>query len=1099
MSQPLFEIRDLKNTCGQTYYERGARYAQHGHVKNLEINHSGSTLRLNADVTGSESYPYQVSVIIKDLGHRIEIIGACTCPVGHNCKHVVATCIAYRRRYQLERGGLTKADQAERWIETLKDSVSQVNIETEALNDDGFCLLYFLTLQGNKPVVQVMRVRRLIKGGFGAATPMKIHRIIESHSKDQLVTELDEEIVTLLKPGQLSYYEARFELKGSLGEIALDKLLETGRLHWNNQKHAALFSGKPRTVNFEWQEKEDGQQIVPVIHPATSRIFMIQRAYYLDLENLQCGYLQSSLQSHLFAHLIDAPVIPVEKLETVSRQILTELSSIDLPAPVDVGIKDELIDTETVIPVLKLYRRAVVLKNGVQRKIHFACLLFRYNEITISPVDYESTKIVIVDDTRFHVTRQIDQELEHLKTLHQSGFDTPQKAWISKYETNELVMVGSSDTHSIHLWQDFMDKVLPDLKKQRWEIDIDDSFALRFDAADNWTAALDRKSGTDWFSLELGVEVNGENINLLPALVQLLAESDDPVQLRALLKQQDTMLVALDDTHWLKLPASRILIVFDTLIELFDREPLNDDGHLELSHYQGIQLGDLLNDPHLRWRGAEDLQALTKKLRDFEQINEIDIPKGLNAELRPYQKQGLQWLQFLRELTFNGILADDMGLGKTVQTLTHLLVEKQQGRAGCPTLIVAPTSLMGNWRREAERFTPELNLILLYGTDRKEYFDSLNDYDIVLTTYALIRRDIELLRDYRFHYIVLDEAQMIKNPKSQTAQCVCSLKSNHRLCLTGTPMENHLGELWSMYHFLMPGFLGPMDRFNRQFRKPIENQADGDRLRQLQKRVQPFLLRRTKQAVVQDLPKKTEIIRSVILEGKQQDLYESIRLAMDQKVREEIRNKGLARSHIMILDALLKLRQVCCDPGLVSLDRARNVKQSAKMDMLMEMLPEMIEEGRKILIFSQFTKMLAIIENAIKQKHISYSKLTGQTRKRDMAIDSFQKGSADIMLISLKAGGVGLNLTAADTVIHYDPWWNPAVENQATDRAHRIGQNKAVFVYKLISENTVEDKIIALQRRKQLLADNMYGNAGTNQQGPLLSTEDLEDLLQPIT
>ncbi|MEE9411574.1 MAG: DEAD/DEAH box helicase, partial [Methylococcales bacterium] len=385
-----------------------------------------------------------------------------------------------------------------------------------------------------------------------------------------------------------------------------------------------------------------------------------------------------------------------------------------------------------------------------------------------------------------------------------------------------------------------------------------------------------------------------------------------------------------------------------------------------------------------------------------------------------------------------------------------------------------------------------------HGIDRKDYLTKLADYDIVLTTYALIRRDLETLQEYRFHYIVLDEAQAIKNPKSLTTQGVCSLKSNHRLCLTGTPMENHLGELWSMYHFLMPGYLGPMDRFNRQFRKPIEKEADSARLQQLQKRIKPFLLRRTKQAVAQELPEKTEIIRSIILEGKQRDLYESIRLAMDQKVRDEIKKKGLARSHIMILDALLKLRQVCCDPRLVALDKAKKVKQSAKMDLLMEMLPEMIEEGRKILVFSQFTKMLAIIEDALKQQHITYSKLTGQTRKRDEAIDFFQDGPATVMLISLKAGGVGLNLTAADVVIHYDPWWNPAVENQATDRAHRIGQDKAVFVYKLISENTVEDKIIALQQKKQALADNVYGGKGKAQQGPLLSAEDLEDLLKPI-
>ncbi len=1099
MSQAIFEIKDLKQTCGQDYYERGARYAQHGHVKELNINDSGSTLLLNADVIGSEPHPYHVNVIIKDLKHGVAIIGTCTCPIGQNCKHVVATCIAYRRRFQMLGREKNPRDLTENWIQSLKQPSKPLTPESvTTFTEDTFCLLYFLSLQSNTPVIQVMRVRKLKKGGFGAATPMKIHRIVETYSKDQLVTEIDEEIVTLLKPGQLSYYEARFELKGNLGEFALDKLLSTGRFHWNNQKHAALFAGEPRSITFEWEEMKQGQQLVPAITPAASRIIIIEQAFYLDLERLECGLLQSPIKSAQLSFLLKAPVIPTEKLETVSRQILLELTDVDIPAPVDIGIQDKIIETENVTPVLQLYCRPAVLNNGAQKQVHFARLAFRYDTIQINPNDFESTKIVIVNDTRYHIKRHPEQEIQALQSLHKAGLDSPHKAGISAYKPIELVMTGSTLTNSVYQWQHFLEHVIPELESQHWDVEVDDSFALRFDSVANWTAELEEEEGNDWFSLELGVEVNGEHVNLLPALVQLLAQSDDPIQLRESLKQEQTMLVALDESHWLKLPTSRILAIFDTLIELYDSDPLNDDGRLELTRYQGLQLGDLLNDPQVRWHGADALQALTTKLNNFQQLNPINPPTGLVAELRPYQLQGLHWLQFLRELTFNGILADDMGLGKTVQTLAHLLLEKQQGRDTLPTLIVAPTSLMGNWRREAERFTPDLSLLLLHGIDRKESLEKLNDYNIILTTYALIRRDLETLQNYRFHYIVLDEAQAIKNPKSLTTQGVCSLKSNHRLCLTGTPMENHLGELWSMYHFLMPGYLGPMNRFTRQFRNPIEKEGDGTRMQQLQKRIKPFLLRRTKQAVAQELPEKTEIVRSIILDGKQRDLYESIRLSMDKKVRDEIRKKGLARSHIMILDALLKLRQVCCDPHLVALDRAKKVKQSAKMDLLMEMLPEMIEEGRKILIFSQFTKMLAIIEDAIQQQHITYSKLTGQTRKRDEAIDYFQNGPAKVMLISLKAGGVGLNLTAADTVIHYDPWWNPAVENQATDRAHRIGQDKSVFVYKLICENTVEDKIIALQQKKQALADNMYGDTGKAQQGPLLSAEDLENLLKPI-
>ncbi|HIP52493.1 MAG TPA: DEAD/DEAH box helicase, partial [Chromatiales bacterium] len=339
-------------------------------------------------------------------------------------------------------------------------------------------------------------------------------------------------------------------------------------------------------------------------------------------------------------------------------------------------------------------------------------------------------------------------------------------------------------------------------------------------------------------------------------------------------------------------------------------------------------------------------------------------------------------------------------------------------------------------------------------------------------------------------------AQVVKNPKSQAAQIVRRIKADQRLCLTGTPMENHLGELWTQYDFLMPGFLGDQKSFTRLYRTPIEKNGDGEVQARLARRVAPFMLRRRKDEVEKDLPKKTEIIRSVPFGKSQAGLYESIRLTMEKKVRDAIAAKGLARSHITILDALLKLRQVCCDPRLVKLKAAAKVKQSAKLEMLMELLPEMLEEGRRILLFSQFTSMLGLIEQELKTRSIRYSKLTGQTRKRDEAIQRFTDGAADVFLISLKAGGDGLNLTAADTVILYDPWWNPAAESQAMDRAHRIGQQKPVFVYKLLTERTVEERILALQEKKKALAESVYrqGKGEVFQ----LTDEDLNVLFEPL-
>ncbi|MGH6627013.1 MAG: DEAD/DEAH box helicase, partial [Burkholderiaceae bacterium] len=475
----------------------------------------------------------------------------------------------------------------------------------------------------------------------------------------------------------------------------------------------------------------------------------------------------------------------------------------------------------------------------------------------------------------------------------------------------------------------------------------------------------------------------------------------------------------------------------------------------------------------------------------------VDAPPGLQATLRPYQQQGLDWLQFLRSHGLGGILADDMGLGKTLQTLAHILVEKQAGRLDRPVLIIAPVSLMGNWRREAGRFTPDLSTLVLHGKERHEAAAEMARHDLIIAPYSLLQRDRQRWLQQAWHLVVLDEAQNIKNANTHAAQIVGELDTRHRLCLSGTPMENHLGELWSLFHFLMPGFLGSQARFKELFRTPIEKQGDGERLDQLRRRVTPFMLRRAKREVATDLPNKQEAISSVELGDKQADLYETIRLTTEKAVREALTSKGLAKSQIQILDALLKLRQVCCDPRLVPVPAAKKIKQSAKLELLMELLPEMLAEGRRVLLFSQFTTMLELIEQELAKRDILWVKLTGQSQKRDQIIERFTSGSVPLFLISLKAGGVGLNLTQADTVIHYDPWWNPAVENQATDRAHRIGQTQRVFVYKLVAQGTIEERILALQERKAMLADSMYSDAQARKQ-PLFSENDLAELLKPL-
>jgi SNF2 family DNA or RNA helicase len=467
------------------------------------------------------------------------------------------------------------------------------------------------------------------------------------------------------------------------------------------------------------------------------------------------------------------------------------------------------------------------------------------------------------------------------------------------------------------------------------------------------------------------------------------------------------------------------------------------------------------------------------------------------TQLRPYQQAGLDWLQFLRAFDLGGLLADDMGLGKTVQTLAHVLVEKRAGRLDRPCLVVCPTSVVPNWCAEAARLAPELRVLSLHGSDRAARFGEIPGSDLVVTTYALLPRDADRLLPIAWHIAVLDESQAIKNVAAKATQLVCRLDARHRLCLTGTPVENHLGELWSQFAFLMPGLLGDAKRFARVFRNPIEKRQNGDRRAVLAARVKPFLLRRTKAVVAADLPAKSEIPIPLELAGPQRDLYETVRLAMHRKVREEVAAKGFARSQIVVLDALLKLRQVCCDPRLVKLAAARGVSASVKLAHLLETLPPLIEAGRRILLFSQFTAMLDLIKPQLAQVGIDFVELRGDTADRAGPVARFQTGKVPLFLISLRAGGTGLNLTAADTVIHYDPWWNPAVEDQATDRAHRIGQKKAVFVYKMVTQGTVEERMIALQERKRALACAI-GEA-RDPAGPLLDTTDIERLFAPLS
>ena len=390
-----------------------------------------------------------------------------------------------------------------------------------------------------------------------------------------------------------------------------------------------------------------------------------------------------------------------------------------------------------------------------------------------------------------------------------------------------------------------------------------------------------------------------------------------------------------------------------------------------------------------------------------------------------------------------------------------------------------PTTLISNWQDEAARFTPGLRVLTLQGPQRAALFDAIPNYDLVLTTYPLVSRDIEALKKHRYALVIADESQSVKNHTAQAATALRNLKADRFLLVTGTPVENNLGDLFSLVDLALPTLLGDARHFRRAYRTPIEKRSDPERLARMNSRIKPFILRRQKNDVERDLPPKTEILQLIDLGEKQRELYESIRVAQHQKVKDAIAARGVAQSGIIVLTALLKLRQVCCDPSILPAVHNVRVQDSAKLDALMERLDSLISENRRVLVFSQFVTMLDVIAQKLVARRVEHVMLTGQSEDRASLIRRFQTGDVPVFLISLKAGGVGLNLTAADTVIHYDPWFNPAVENQATDRAHRIGQDKPVFVYKLIAKDTVEERVLALQKTKADLASAVLDGGTT--------------------
>ncbi len=580
-------------------------------------------------------------------------------------------------------------------------------------------------------------------------------------------------------------------------------------------------------------------------------------------------------------------------------------------------------------------------------------------------------------------------------------------------------------------------------------------------------------TGIDWFELHGSVDY-GDTTAELPELLAALKRGDNTV--------------LLDDGTYGMLP--------ETWLQKYGMIAALGEQHADHLRFKKTQVGvlDALLSAQSEANFDETFARARQEILRFEGIQPLEPPSEFNGELRPYQKEGLGWMQFLRGFGFGGCLADDMGLGKTV-TVLALLEERrklrtQQKEKPQPSLVIVPKSLVFNWKLEAGRFAPKLNLLDYTGVLRSDSNSHFGDYDVIITTYGILRNDAVLFKDTPFDYIILDEAQAIKNADSISAKAARLLQSNHKLVLSGTPVQNHLGDLWSLFEFLNPGMLGASSVL--KLNGSMARNPDEETIRVLGRALRPFILRRTKDKVAAELPAKLEQTIYCEMEGRQRRLYDELRNHYRNSLMTKVDSEGMAKSKILVLEALLRLRQAACHPALI--DKQRIQEPSAKLEMVLPQIKAVLEEDHKILVFSQFTSFLAIFRHHLDKDGVRYEYLDGKTRDRQARVETFQNDPAcKLFLISLKAGGLGLNLTAAEYVYLLDPWWNPVIEAQAIDRAHRIGQTRGVFAYRIITRDTVEEKVLQLQDSKRRLADSIINS--DNSLIRSLVREDLELLL----
>ncbi len=1046
----------LYRLAGAAAYRRGLRYANQGRVEIVDLQPASAHFR----VRGSRPRPYKVYLEV--FGN--DLLYDCTCPVGETgafCKHCVAAAITLRRALQAE--GEPHAFDA--WKHRINTLLKLPALQPAARTSSDYLLVfglahhpYYYTQFRLQPYwLPLKKVENLLPedlpqtpeawNAWLVSQGRRLRDYFREHppSQRQRVRVLNAPpgAVPLARTFSTSHHYVLQNLP--LGE-ALDALTAWG----------VPIYPSPLTLAVPLRVVRHGVETVLALEPAEGGLQMsahlriegkvvvvndlalvsehppwlwVNRAWLVQPDLKGLVEWLDALKTPLF--------VPEKEVENFRDRYLPRLLA-KLGRPLEGGVVTyEPVRAE---PVPRLYLQEVDDTLGAE-------LRFGYGEHEVLyevPVPEVTTLEDPHDPWKFYrVQRDADAE----RRWH---YEAAQAKYGLKRGTRDApaLLLLRARTHPV----DFLLDKVPQLAAGGFEIYGEENIKKVRVSRHQPTLSVNITSGIDWFDVQAVVQFGDQTVSLAEIRRALRKK-------RRYVKLADGTIGRLPE-EWLE----RYKRLFGLAAET-DEEA----NTLRFADFHAAMLEELAEEAE-QARADSDFRQRVERLKAFQGIQEYPLPRGLQGELRPYQMAGYNWLHFLHDYGFGGILADDMGLGKTVQVLAFLLSLRESGHAQAPDLVVVPRSLLINWQREVEKFTPGLKVLAYFGPQRPPV-ETFADYDLVLTTYGVMRVDNEKLRDYRFHYIVLDESQAIKNPLAKTSRAARRLQSEHRLAMTGTPVENNTFELWAQFAFVMPGLLGNLDYFKEEFVKPIEKGKDEKAAQTLRRMVYPFILRRTKEQVAPELPPRTERVIYCPMQPAQRRFYLKLRDYYRELLVGLIEEEGLDKSRMKILEGLLRLRQASNHPKLIDPDFRGD---SGKMEVLLETLETLHSEGHKALVFSQFVQMLHLLRRELDARGIPYAYLDGRTRKRQEQVDRFQNDPAvPFFLISLKAGGVGLNLTAADYVIPLDPWWPPAVERQASARTHRIGQDKPVFIFKLITRDSVEEKILQLQERKKELVEKL--------------------------